>query len=184
VLKVGDRITFDGDDHQVVGLAGTTVRLRSDDGTEQVLLAGYLMAAPDFIVHTGHDRTALEPLGLLDSLPAEVVAEAERWREHLVEVETGLPSGAEPGTASRPGYDPVTTTLADRQRRMAAQLDVSVRTIEGKRAPYAAQGLWGLVDQRALRTFDVAGQADARLIEILHELIAAETHDSTGTRHG
>jgi putative transposase len=27
--------------------------------------------------------------------------------------------------------------------------------------------LWGLVDQRAARTFDIAGQADARLVEVL-----------------
>jgi putative transposase len=182
VLGVGDRITFDGDEHQVVGIAGSSVRLRRDDGTDQVLLAGYLMAAPDFIVHAGRNRPALEPLGLLDALPAEVVTEAEHWRDHLVEVETGFPPGAEPGTPPRPGYDPVTTTLADRQRAKAAELDTGVRTIERKRAAYQAQGLWGLVDQRALRTFDVAGQADARLVEVLRDLIAAETTDSTGTR--
>jgi hypothetical protein len=38
------------------------------------------------------------------------------------------------------------------------------------------------VDQRAARTFDVAGQADARLVELLRELNAAETSESTGTR--
>lgn len=72
--------------------------------------------------------------------------------------------------------------LADRLQAKAAELDVSMRTIERKRARYDAQGLWGLVDQRAARTFDVAGQADARLVEVLRELIAAETNSSTGTR--
>ena len=28
VLRVGDRVVFDGDEHQVVGLSGTSVRLR------------------------------------------------------------------------------------------------------------------------------------------------------------
>ncbi|MGX7828010.1 hypothetical protein ACTG9Q_23270 [Actinokineospora sp. 24-640] len=32
VLRVGDRVTFDGDEHLVVGLAGTQVRLRADAG--------------------------------------------------------------------------------------------------------------------------------------------------------
>lgn len=163
VLAVGDRVRFDGDEHQVVGLAGTNVRLRAAAG-EQVVLAGHLMSAPDFAVLGSIGLSAVEPFGLLEALPADVVAEAGSWRDHLVEVETGLPHGAAPGTMAREGYDPQTTPLADRQRVKAAALGVSFRTIEGKRARYAAQGLWALVDQRAARTFEVAGQADARLV--------------------
>ena len=40
VLHVGDRVVFDGDEHQVVGLSGTSVRLRADSGVQQVVLAG------------------------------------------------------------------------------------------------------------------------------------------------
>lgn len=36
VLHVGDRVVFDGDEHQVVGLSGTSVRLRADSGVHQV----------------------------------------------------------------------------------------------------------------------------------------------------
>ena len=50
VLRVGDRVVFDGDEHQVVGLSGTSVRLRADSGVQQVVLAGHLMAAADFTV--------------------------------------------------------------------------------------------------------------------------------------
>ncbi|MBB5801217.1 hypothetical protein F4560_000985 [Saccharothrix ecbatanensis] len=60
---------------------------------------------------------AVEPFGLLDALPAEVVTEAERWRDHLIEVQTGLPSGAGPGAVPRPGYDPHSTTLAEHRHR-------------------------------------------------------------------
>jgi putative transposase len=182
VLKVGDRVAFDGDDHLVVGLAGTAVRLRSHTGAEQVVLAGHLLAAHDFALLDTPEAPAIEPFGLLESLPEEVVTEAERWRHHVVEVETGLPPDATPGTAPRPGYDPQRTTLADRQRTKAAELGAGLRTIELKRARYATQGLWGLVDQRAARVFDVVGQADARLVEVLQELIAVETNLSTGTR--
>ncbi|WP_211346719.1 Mu transposase C-terminal domain-containing protein [Actinokineospora cianjurensis] len=182
VLAVGDRVGFDGGEHQVVGLAGTSVRLRDESGGEQVVLAGHLMAAADFVVLNSPGPVAVEPFGLLESLPAEVVGEAERWRDHVVEVMTGLPPGAAAGAVPRPGYDPATTSLADRQRAKAAELGVAFRTIEGRRARYTAQGLWGLVDQRAARTFEVAGQADARLVEVLRELIAAETDASTGTR--
>ncbi|WP_179118020.1 hypothetical protein [Saccharothrix sp. ALI-22-I] len=48
VLRVGDRVAFDGDEHLVVGLAGAAVRLRADAGGEQVVLTGHLMAAVDF----------------------------------------------------------------------------------------------------------------------------------------
>jgi hypothetical protein len=125
------------------------------------------------------DLSPVEPFGLLECLFADVVAEAERWRDHLVDIETGLPRRAR---HLAPGYDPQATTLAQRQRTKAAELGVGFRSIERKRANYEAQGLWGLVDQRATRTFDVAGHADARLVEVLRELIAAETDASTGTR--
>jgi putative transposase len=36
VLHAGDRISFGGDEHQVVEFAGTSVRLRADSGGEQV----------------------------------------------------------------------------------------------------------------------------------------------------
>jgi putative transposase len=57
-------VQFNGDDHQVVGLNGTAVRLRSSAGTEQVLLSGCLMAAPEFHVVGGDQlpEDVLEPL--------------------------------------------------------------------------------------------------------------------------
>lgn len=105
-LQVGDRIAFDDDEHHVVAVAGTSVRLRAESGGEQVVLAGHLMAAPEFaILDAASGRAALppvEPFGLLETLPPEVVADAERWRDHLVEVETGRPPGAPASTPPRP----------------------------------------------------------------------------------
>ena len=158
VLRVGDRVVFDGDEHQVVGLSGTSVRLRADSGVQQVVLAGHLMAAADFTVLDAPMLSSVVPHGLLEALPAEAVSAAERWREHVVEVETGLSPDPPAGARPHEGYDPAMTSLAERQRAKAAELGVSVRTIEGKRARYAAQGLWGLVDQRVTRTFDIAGR--------------------------
>jgi transposase InsO family protein len=61
-------------------------------------------------------------------------------------------------------------------------LGVTARTIEARRARYTAQGLWGLVDQRATRDWEATGRADARLVEVVREVIAEQTHVSTGTR--
>ena len=151
MLRPGDWVSFDGGEHQVLALAGTSVRLRAQDGGEQVVLASYLMAAPDFAVTGGDPVPGVEPFGLLDSLPEEVLAAARDWERHVVEVETGLPPDAEPGTAPRPEYDPQARTWRSAPRPRPTELGVSVRTVERMRARYAGQGLWGLVDRRAVR---------------------------------
>ncbi len=99
-----------------------------------------------------------------------------------MEVETGLPPDAGPGVVPRPEYDPAVCSLLQRERAKAAELGVSLRTVEYRRARYVAQGLWGLVDQRATRAWEATGRADARLIAVARQVIDAETHASTGTR--
>jgi len=182
VLRPGDRVCFDGAEHQVLGLRGSSVRLRDDAGAEQVVLAGYLMAAPDFQVLGALPLPAVEPVGLLDTLPDDVLTEARRWEQHIVEVETGLPPHPPPGTAPRAEYAPATRSLTEQQQAKGAELGVTARTVEKRRARYAAQGLWGLVDQRATRDWEVTGRADARLVEVVREVIAEQTGTSTGTR--
>lgn len=54
VLRPGDWVQYDGGEHQVIALAGTTVRLRSADGAEQAVLAGYLLASAGFSRLRGH----------------------------------------------------------------------------------------------------------------------------------
>jgi putative transposase len=125
-------VRFDGADHVVVALAGTSVRLRSDDGGELVVLAGHLMASPEFAVDGGGPLPDLEPSGLLDSLPAAVLEKAREQEQQVIEVLTGLPPGAPPGAVPRPGFDPARTTLADRDRAMAAELGVTARTMQAR----------------------------------------------------
>jgi hypothetical protein len=84
VLRPGDTVHFDGEEHQVVGLAGTSVRLRSGTGAEQMILAGYLMASPGFAVVDGEPMPAVEPFGLLDAVADEALSAAKQWERHLV----------------------------------------------------------------------------------------------------
>ncbi|GAA0626119.1 Mu transposase C-terminal domain-containing protein [Streptomyces crystallinus] len=182
VLRTGDWVSFDDTDHQVVALSGTSVRLRSSDGSETVVLASYLMASPDFAVTGADPLPELEPSGLLSTVPASVLAAAQEWERHVVEVETGLPSDAAPGSTPRPEYEPATRSLAERDAAKAAELGVGIRTVQGRRYAYARQGLWGLVDQRTTRLANTTGRADARLVTVIEEAVAAETPASTGTR--
>jgi hypothetical protein len=46
VLGIGDRVLFEGAEHQVVALAGTSVRLLSDAGQATVVALPFLLAAP------------------------------------------------------------------------------------------------------------------------------------------
>lgn len=148
VLRPGDWVHYDGGDHQVVALAGTAVRLRGSDGAETLVLAGYLLASPGFAVIDGAPGPELEPFGLLNWLPAEVLAAAKQWEHHVVEVETSLPPGAATGAVPRPEFDPAIRPLAQRDAAKAAELTaagqkVSVRTVQRMRARYASQRLWG-----------------------------------------
>ena len=103
VLRPGDLVRYDGADHQVVALAGTSVRLRSDDGADSVVLVAYLMASPEFAVIDGAPGPWVEPFGLLEGLPVKVLEEAREWERHIVEVETGLPPNPLPGATPRAG---------------------------------------------------------------------------------
>ena len=58
VLRPGDLVRYDGGDHQVIALAGTS---------ESVVLLAYLMASPGFAVIDGAPAPWVEPFGLLEA---------------------------------------------------------------------------------------------------------------------
>ena len=116
VLRAGDRVVFAGAERAVVALSGSLVRLMADSGEVTVVAMAYLAGAPDFAVIGAGPAARVSPEGLLESLPAKVAEAAREWERHLTEVETGLPLGAAPGTVPRPEYDPVATSLLQREK--------------------------------------------------------------------
>ena len=69
VLQVGDWVHVDGEDHQVVALSGTSVRLLSASGAASVVLASFLLGALDFaLVKATTTPRRVEPFGLLEGL--------------------------------------------------------------------------------------------------------------------
>lgn len=142
VLRMRDRVVFAGAEWSVVALSGSLIRLMADSGEVTVVAMAYLAAAPDFAVIGAGPSAKVSPEGLLGSLPRRVADAARKWERHLTEMETGLPPGAAPGTAPRPEYDPVATSLLQREKAKAAELGAGLRTVQRMRRRYLDQGLW------------------------------------------
>jgi putative transposase len=185
VLQAGDEVRFDGRLHTVVALSGTSARLVDNTGATTMILLPQLLGDPSFALISA-SRPPLPPLGALDGLPKQVVEQAYWWERHLVEVLTGLPPPAEPGTAARPAYDPSATTLRQRELAKVAELtaqghQVSLATVQRLRQRYGRGGLWALVDRRVTRGSSPTGRVDPRVVQAARQAIAEETDRSTGT---
>jgi hypothetical protein len=182
IVRVGDRVVFSGAEYSVVALSGSLVRLVAASGETTVVAMAYLAGAPDFAVVGAGPRARVPPTGLLEALPDGVAGAAREWERHLIEVETGLPPGAEPGTAPKPEFDPVARTLTERAQAKADELSVSLRTVERMLRRYRHQGLWGLVDTRHAQRARPTGNVDPRVVAAAVTVIDAQTHASTGTK--
>ena len=187
ILRVGARVRFDGAAQTVAGLSGTLVRLAGQDGAASVVQLAHLLASEGFEIIGGADRTR-PPLSAvaLGGVPEDAVQDALRWEQHIVEVLTGVPPDAPPGTAARPGYDPAVCSLAQREQAKAAELTasgekVTARTVKRKRQRYQARGLAGLVDWRACRARPARGRTDERVVEALQKAISEQAGGSTRT---
>ncbi len=188
VLRPGDDLRLDQRVHTVVALDGTSVRLIDVTGATTVMLVAHLLADPTFELVTA-SRPPLPPLGPLERLPADVLATARWWEQHLLEVLTGVRPDAPPGTRPRPEYDPARHSLRQRELAKHAALtaaghQVGLSTLKRQRRRYELEGLWGLVDQRVARaTWGGApgGRADPRVVDATRRAIVEETDRSNGT---
>lgn len=189
VLRVGDRVLYDGTEHQVVAVSGSWVRLTAANRPPSAVLVTHLVASDGFEIlgETMQPGPATGPVQTLEDVPPEAAAQARAWERHILEVITGLPPGAPPGTAPRPEYDPAVRSVLEREAAKAAELTTagtptSAITVQRMRYRYRDEGLRGLVDHRSIRPSRPEGRADPRLVEAIREAIAAETPRSTGTR--
>lgn len=188
VLRVGDRVLFEDRSVTVVGYEGTRVRLAGEGGAAQVVLLAHLLASPGFeLLDAAAPVSRVEPAGLIDALPAQVLAQARQWQAHVVEVETGLPPDAPASARPAPPYDPALHTLAERDAAKAVELtaagtQTSAGTVKRMRLRYRAEGLWGWVDQRLVRSSSPFGRVDARVVAAVATAMQGETQRSTGTR--
>ncbi|MDW6064600.1 hypothetical protein SAZ11_50085 [Streptomyces sp. FXJ1.4098] len=185
-LRLGDRVRFQGHTYTVVGLTGMRVRLADVHGTGMLVDQVHLQAAEDFAALGAGERAALGSAALLGHLPKEVADRALWWQRHLVELLTGLLPDAPAGTRPRPEYDPVSRSLAERERAKAAELaalgeEISARTVKRKRQRYEAGGVEAVVDHRLAPHASLLGQADPRVVAAIRQAIAESVEASTRT---
>jgi hypothetical protein len=142
-----------------------------------VVLVGHLVGSLGFAILGAAQPPASVLAGqLLNDLPAEVAARAREWERHVVEVETGLPPGAAPGTAPRPEFDPQLRTVRQRGAAKAEELTAagtptSAITVQRMRQRYRIAGLRGLVEGRTQRRSTPHGRTDERVVAAVREAL-------------
>ncbi|MEU1691236.1 Mu transposase C-terminal domain-containing protein [Streptomyces hirsutus] len=201
---MGQVVHWHGKPYLVTALQGSSAHLLSQDadGKDAVVLVQALRSSPGFRVlsepdavpgstnasgqspATGH---SLGGADLLDGLSGKAREDAEFWLDHVLEVHTGLPGFAAPGTPPRPCYDPQLTTLRERYEVKVAELraahhPVSAATVERKRLAWLEQGMWGLVDKRRVRGPSRHGRVDAQVVQLLRKVYKRHKNRSVGTR--
>lgn len=184
-LKAGDEVRFRDTVATVTAVSGSSLELADGTGVRSVLTPADLFSDPGFAMVTPNPRrTPLPPRALMDDLPAEVLAQAQWWERHLLEVLTGAAPDDGPATPPKPQYDPLRRTLRQREADKITELctaghAVALSTFGRMRRAYQAQGLLGLVDGRITRTGE--SKVDERVSAAIGKAIAAETDRSTGT---
>ncbi|MFE0641227.1 AAA family ATPase [Streptomyces sp. NPDC058877] len=177
---MGDRIRFDGRTYTVAGVHGRCLTLADTVGGEERLDVVPLVRDPGFSVVDQVPRAS----GAGPSRPAgNADGRASWWVPHIVEVLTGLPPGAPPGTRPRPGFDPASTTLGEREEakseelRRAGMRGTSARTVRRKRQRYEAEGPAGLADGRSGRREEPGSRWDPRLLDTVRHVMAESSEN-------
>lgn len=185
VLVRGDQVRWRGGRYTVAGLDGMTVHLAPEpvaDGDLVSVLLPVLASAVDFAVLDAAGRPVVQAqlpdFAMLEGIPEKAAQEARRWERAVIEVDTGLPPGAPPGTRPRAAFDPATTTLIQRYQakadELSAVLGVSVawQTVQAKRLKYRKQPIvLALVDGRSTKAKQVFGATDPRVVDQLLALV-------------
>jgi len=184
LLSLGDRVRYDGREHTVAALHGTSVRLVDDAQAASVVLLGHLLASEGFaVLGTALSRPPLPEAGVLEGLPEEAVERAEWWRRHLTELLTGHPDG-DAAALVRAEYDPVVHSLRQRELTKVAELraageEVGLSTLRRMRSRFEREGVAGLVDGRMRRPATGTGRADPRVVDAIARVAGSRTDEPT-----
>lgn len=182
-ITTGTRLAWDGEVWTVTGIEVGRLVLKSARGQLVVMDTAAVLADPSTsLPGAGDEPASCGPL--LDDLTAaesgELGARLRHLRELLTGYASGSPAAAEPGEP-RPGYDPSLPLIA-RYRAKAAELGVTVRTLERWVAALRASGPAGIADGRSQRAAEPLGGVDERWLQMCRLVLAEHTGASRPTR--
>ncbi|MCX4098340.1 helix-turn-helix domain-containing protein [Nocardia sp. alder85J] len=178
-ITVGTSLLFDGEMVRVAEFDGRTVTVCHSDGRYSgVALAQFVSRARGV---ESFDDGAGDPGLVLSALsPAQRNTVSQR-AEHVREVLTGYRAGyADAAVEGEPRPEYIDTAMKDRYRSKAAELGISVRTVEYWVAAYRAVGEAGLVDDRARKGLRTS--VDPRWDTAVAAEMAAGVGESTRSR--
>ena len=191
-LALGDWVRFDDEDHQVIGFAGASVRLRSSSGLAQIVLAGDLLARHEMqrIEPPTDDAGAswadfdLDRDALTEALPPDEHARVHDLEAHLLEVMTGYRRGnavadEDPNPRYAPDID-LGIKIARKAEELASTRHAcSERQLWRYYTNYRTYNRWGLVNRTKVRINNPLAGLDPRIREAILEQARIENEDSS-----
>jgi len=112
-LAVGEEVVFGDATYAISVLSGTEATLTGVQGARLAPPLAELFADAHFaVVSPAAPRAPLPPRGVMEGLSTEVVAKAQWWERHLLEVLTGAVPGQ---VEARSGSDPLRRSLRQRE---------------------------------------------------------------------
>ena len=185
-LRIGDFCRFGGQLSELIALDGLVAKLRQSDGRLTAVKLAELFADSSFEVVTPSVRRRPMPPAHFDTLTAEAQARALLLEHHITEVLDGVPVGSPPLSVPRPGYDPASTSLAQRERSKIAELEAAgvalpIKSFQRYRRNYERLGLAALIDGRSVKQVSPTGNVDSRYTSIVLEILSENNTQSTRT---
>lgn len=182
-LAVGVRVAYDGDVVEVVELDGSRVTVRNDRTRRFTVLRLSTLIDGCRPVEVEAAPQPQESVGaMFAALTCEQQREVAERAGHVREVLTGYRSGH--AGAAAPGEPRdlyrADVALVSRYESKAAELGLTVRTVQRWVGAYRRDGEAGLVDVRALT--GRGARVDARWEDALGAVLAEAVGDSTPTR--
>lgn len=185
---------FDDEEYQLVGLQGSSLRIKTAAGNVAVILQSELLSDPSYKLIDGpSDPDEVDPdddtppwetenhsrQALLDLIP-----EAERDRilgieRHVWDIMYGTGGTAEDGA---PAADK--GLITERLRAKVPEVDVAERTLWRWYSDYTTDnaGLGGLIDKRKVRPHDPVRNLDHRIVTCINTMVRDERLASTGSQ--
>jgi transposase InsO family protein len=193
-VGIGSRFCYDGDVVEVVEMLGTTagnevvLKYPANGRIVRVSVRELLASDRARVLPDGPGPSADDPQEIASVLLAELTdPECQQVLErtaHVREVLTGYRSGMAELAAEgepRPEFDPH-LPLTTRYKAKAAELDVTMRTVQHWVSAFRSDGEAGLISRKDGRASGPLGKTDVRWLETALEVMVEHTGESTPSR--